>query len=68
MTGGGVVLPLLDNHGLEVLALLHLGLDVCNDARKVWHVLSDYQCPECAFMVGDRTSSGLVHSSLGRSW
>ena len=38
--GSGVLLPLLDNHGLEVLALVHLGLDVGDQVGEVWGVLS----------------------------
>jgi hypothetical protein len=37
---GGVLLPLLDDHRLEVLALGHLALNVCNDGLEVWCVLS----------------------------
>jgi hypothetical protein len=64
---GGVLLPLLDNHGFEVLALGHLRLDLCNKLRQVWCVLC---LSVSASLVGDGipTSSGLVHSSLGRSW
>ena len=36
---GGVLLPLLDDHGLEVLALGHLGLDLCDELSEVWCVL-----------------------------
>ena len=43
--GSGVLLPLLDNHGLEVLALVHLGLDVGDQVGEVWGVLSLCQCP-----------------------
>jgi hypothetical protein len=41
---GGVLLPLLDDHGLEVLALGHLGLDLCDQLRQVWGVLLLCQC------------------------
>jgi hypothetical protein len=37
--GGGVLLPLLDNHSLEVLALVHLSLDVGDELGKVWCVI-----------------------------
>jgi len=71
VTCGGVLLPLLDNHGLEVLALLHLGLDVCDDARKVWYVLSECQCPECALwlvFVLPRAWSTLPWAEAGETW
>ena len=42
--GGGVLLPLLDNHSLEVLALVHLSLDVCDQLGEVWCVLLHCQC------------------------
>jgi hypothetical protein len=34
-----VPLPLGDDHGLEVLALGHLGLDVGDDVGEIWGVL-----------------------------
>jgi hypothetical protein len=36
---GGVLLPLLDDHGLEVLALGHLALDLGDHSLEVWCVL-----------------------------
>ena len=65
---GGVLLPLLDNHRLEILALGHLALDVCDDGLEVWYVLSGCQSPGLPALRDSLTSSGLVHSSLGRSW
>jgi hypothetical protein len=47
--GGGVLLPLLDNHSLEVLALMHLSLDVGNELGKVWCVL--VHCQRLVLMV-----------------
>jgi hypothetical protein len=40
VTAGGVPLPLLDDHGLKVLTLGHLGLDIGDQGAEVWHVLS----------------------------
>lgn len=40
VTAGGVLLPLLDNHGLKVFTLSHLGLDIGNQGAEVWDVLS----------------------------
>lgn len=54
----GLLLPLLDNHGLEVLALVHLGLDVGDQVGEVWGVLSFCQCPAsatwivCSYLLG----------------
>lgn len=60
--------PLCDDHGLEILALRHLLFDVLDDLGQIRLVLCGNQ-----YAVGCRfwariTSSGLVHSFLGRSW
>jgi hypothetical protein len=39
--GLAVAVPLHHNHGLQVLALLHLGLDSLNDLAEVWGILYD---------------------------
>jgi hypothetical protein len=39
VAGGSILLPLGDDHGLEVLALGHLGLDLLDEAREVGNVL-----------------------------
>lgn len=67
-TLAGLLLPLAHDHGLEVLALGHLGLDVGDEILEVWLVLAKSQCPGCRLeLIGALTSSGLVHSSLGSS-
>ena len=40
VAAGGVPLPLLDNHGLKVLTLGHLSLDILDYGAEVWNVLS----------------------------
>lgn len=68
VAGVGVALPLGDDHGLEVLALGHLGLDLLNVLGKVGVVLWPLAIGLfAAFCSVRRTSSGLVHSSLGKS-
>jgi hypothetical protein len=69
VAGVGVALPLGDDHGLEVLALGHLGLDLLDVLGEVGCVLQvvssmhpNWSCARCR-----RTSSALVHSSLGKS-
>lgn len=39
LVASSVLLPLLDNHGLKVLTLSHLGLDIGNQLAEVWCVL-----------------------------
>jgi hypothetical protein len=69
VAGRGVVLPLGDDHGLEVLALGHLGLDLLDEALEVGSVLGMLAGGGSqAGYQRQRTCSGLVHSSLGRSW
>lgn len=40
VAAGGVPLPLLDDHGLKVLTLGHLSLDVLDQVGEVWNILS----------------------------
>jgi hypothetical protein len=63
----GVCCPLLHDHGLQVLTLVHLHLDLLDDVGQVRSVLYALAVlpPGSVVLL---TSSALVHSSLGRSW
>lgn len=60
--------PLLDDHGLQVLTLGHLGLEFLDNLGQVRDVLYTRQLVKEGRLAASLTSSGLVHSSLGRSW
>jgi hypothetical protein len=61
VAGRGVVLPLGDDHGLEVLALGHLGLDFLDEALEVGSVLG-------MLAGGGIAGWGIRGSAPARAW
>lgn len=66
VAAAGVRLPLLHDHGLQVLTLVHLHLNLLDDVAQVGSVLLESARLRVLGVVC-LTSSGLVHSVLGRS-
>lgn len=61
--------PLRDNHGVKILALLHLGLDLLDDLGEVRGVLLEVSTAGLSTAARALTWASVVHWSLGsRVW